>query len=152
MIQRIQSVWLLLAALTLSGLIFLPLATSNLTGAEFQVLAAGLYQKVGSAYKNVEPSWSLLCAVIAVVCLCFVTIFNFKNRKLQKRISFLIIILIIGLSFLCSRYAQKIPGGMEISNLGTGMYLPPLAIVFCLMAIRGINRDEQLLRSADRLR
>ncbi|MCY1554220.1 hypothetical protein D9M68_907780 [compost metagenome] len=84
--------------------------------------------------------------------MCLANIFNYRNRKLQKRIAFLTIIFIIGLSFWCSRLTQKIPGGIEIANLESGMYLAPLAILFCLMAIRGISRDEQLLRSADRLR
>ncbi len=62
------------------------------------------------------------------------------------------IVFIIGLSFWCSQYAKNIPGGLENADYNVGMFLPVIAILFCLMAIRGINNDEKLLRSADRLR
>lgn len=152
MIQRIQSIWLLLAALSISCLLFLPMVTSNLVGGEFYITASGMYQKIGGIAKQIESYLPLLISVVALTLLCFINIFNFKNRKLQKRITYVSIVLMIGLSFWCSVYAKKMPGGLELANYGTGMFLPPLAIAFCLLAIRGINRDEALLRSADRLR
>lgn len=153
MIQRIQSIWLLLAALSISCLLFLPIVTTtDLIGMKFYILAGGLYQEIGGMSKQVESFLPLLISVSAVAIMCFANIFNFKKRKLQKQIIYASIVLIIGLSFWCSVYAKKIPGGLETANYDTGMFLPPLAIAFCLLAIRGINRDEALLRSADRLR
>lgn len=152
MIQRIQSIWLFLAGATISCLLFLPMVTSNLIGGEFYIIASGLYQKVGGATKKVADYLPLLLSIIAVALVCFINIFNFKKRKLQKQLAYLSVALIIGISFLCSQYAKKVPGGIDMANYDTGMYLPPLAIAFCLLAVRGINRDEALLRSADRLR
>lgn len=153
MIQRIQSIWLFLAAISISCLLFLPIVTTtDLIGMKFYILAGGLYQQLGGITKKVESFLPLLISVSAVAIICFVNIFNFKKRKLQKQIAYVSIVLIIGLSFWCSVYAKKIPGGLETANYDTGMFLPPLAIAFCLLAIRGINRDEALLRSADRLR
>ncbi|HTM97647.1 MAG TPA: DUF4293 domain-containing protein [Pedobacter sp.] len=152
MIQRIQSIWLLLAAICISCLLFLPMVKSNLIGGEFYIIASGLYQKVAGTNKQIESYLPLLLSVSAVAIVCFVNIFNFKKRKLQKQIAYVSIVLIIGLSFWCSVYAKKIPGGLETANYDAGMFLPPLAIALCLLAIRGINRDEQLLKSADRLR
>lgn len=153
MIQRIQSIWLFLAALSISCLLFLPIATTtDLIGMKFTVVATGLYQEVGGVKKQVESFLPLLISVSAVAIMCIVNIFNFRKRKLQKQVAYASIVLIIGLSFWCSQYAKKIPGGVEVANYGAGMYVPPLAIAFCLLAIRGINRDEALLRSADRLR
>ncbi|SFG94612.1 DUF4293 domain-containing protein [Pedobacter insulae] len=152
MIQRIQSIWLLLAAICISCLLFLPMVKSNLIGGEFYIIASGLYQKVGGINKLIESYLPLLISVSAVAIVCLVNIFNFKRRKLQKKIAYVSIVLMIGLSFWCSVYAKNIPGGLETANYDTGMFLPPLAIALCLLAIRGINRDEQLLRSADRLR
>ncbi len=153
MIQRIQSIWLFLAAISISCLLFLPIVTTtDLIGMKFYILAGGLYQQLGEITKKVESFLPLLISVSAVAIMCFFNIFNFKKRKLQKQIIYASIVLIIGLSFWCSVYAKKIPGGLETANYDTGMFLPPLAIAFCLLAIRGINRDEALLRSADRLR
>ena len=82
----------------------------------------------------------------------FINIFNFKNRATQKRIVMANIALIIGLSFWCSQFAKKIPGGLETANYNVGMFLPVIAILFSILAIRGINNDDKLIRSADRLR
>jgi len=153
MIQRIQSIWLLLAAVSISCLLFLPIVTTtDLIGMKFYIIASGLYQQVGGTDRQVESFLPLLISVSAVAIMCFFNIFNFKKRKLQKQLIYATIAFIIGLSFWCSVYAKKIPGGVETANYDTGMFLPPLAIALCLLAIRGINRDEALLRSADRLR
>jgi hypothetical protein len=152
MIQRIQSIWLLLASITISCLLFIPMVTSTLGGTEFHVIASGLYQKIGPVTSKVEDSTPLLISTIAVALMCFANIFNFKNRAAQKRIALATVVLIIGLSFWCSQYAKKIPGGIENANYSVGMFLPVIAIAFCALAIRGINNDEKLLKSADRLR
>ncbi|MES2416941.1 MAG: DUF4293 domain-containing protein [Bacteroidota bacterium] len=152
MIQRIQSIWLTLAALTICCLLFIPMVTSNVAGVEFQVIASGLYQKTGTTTSQVEDSLPLLISTIAVALMCFVNVFNFKNRITQKRVALASIVLIIGLSFWCSQYAKRIPGGIENANYNVGMFLPVIAIAFCVLAIKGINKDEKLIRSADRLR
>ena len=153
MIQRIQSIWLLLAAMSISCLLFLPIATTtDVIGMKFYILASGLYQELAGVKKQVDSFLPLLISTIAVAIMCFANIFNYKKRKLQKQMIYVSIVFIIGLSFWCSVYAKEIPGGLDTANYDTGMYLPPLAIAFCLLAIRGINRDEALLKSADRLR
>jgi len=152
MIQRIQSIWLLLASLTISCLLFLYLVSSTVGNTTYYMLASGLYQQVGAETKQVEAYLPLLISVIAVAAMCFVNIFNFRKRTAQKRITFSAIVLIIGLSFWCNAYAKKIPGGLETANYHMGMFLPIIAVIFCGLAIKGINNDEKLLKSADRLR
>lgn len=152
MIQRIQSIWLLLASLTICCLVFIPMVTANVGGIEYHVIASGLYKKVGNQTTQVESYLPLFISSVAVVLICLFNIFNFKRRTIQKRIIMATIVFIIGLSFWCSQYAKNIPGGLENADYNVGMFLPVIAILFCLMAIRGINNDEKLLRSADRLR
>jgi len=152
MIQRIQTIWLFLATLSISCLLFLPVVTTNLIGGEFYILASGLYQKIGGVDKKVESFLPLLISVIAVAIMCFANIFNYKKRDLQKKMIYATIVFIIGVSFWCSQYAKQIPGGLETATHQAGMFAPPLAIAFCLLAVRGITRDQKLLKSADRLR
>lgn len=152
MIQRIQSIWLLLASLTICCLVFIPMVTANVGGIEYHVIASGLYKKIGTQTTQVESYLPLFISAVAVVLICLLNIFNFGRRTIQKRIIIVTILLIIGLSFWCSQYAKNIPGGLENANYNIGMFLPVIAIVFCILAIRGINNDEKLLRSADRLR
>ncbi|RZK56609.1 MAG: DUF4293 family protein [Pedobacter sp.] len=152
MIQRIQSIWLLLATITISCLLFVPMVTTTVGSTEYQVLATGLYQKTGEVTTKVETFLPLLISTIAVALMCFINIFNFRKRGIQKKIIIANVALIIGLSFWCSQYAKKIPGGLETANATVGMFLPVIAILFCMLAVRGINNDEKLLKSADRLR
>lgn len=152
MIQRIQSIWLLLAAVTISCLLFVPMVSASMGNASYYVIASGLYQKVGTTSTQLASSTPLLVSVIATALICLINIFNFSNRNRQKLIARITSVLIIGLSFLCSQYAQKIPGGLPNANYNIGMFLPVIAIIFCILAIRGINADEKLIRSADRLR
>lgn len=152
MIQRIQSIWLLLASLTICCLVFIPMVTANVGGIEYHIIASGLYKKVGNQTTQVESYLPLFISTVAVILICLLNIFNFKRRTIQKRIIMTTIVLIIGLSFWYSQYAKNIPGGLKDDTYSIGMFLPVIAILFCLMAIRGINNDEKLLRSADRLR
>lgn len=152
MIQRIQTIWLLLATLTICCLLFLPMVTLTVGNIEYLVITSGLYQKVGNITTVVKSSTPLLISTIAVALISFINIFNFKNRTLQKRVIMVNIVLIIGLSFWCSQLAKEIPGGLEKANYNVGMFLPVIAILFCSLAIKGINNDDKLIRSADRLR
>lgn len=152
MIQRIQSVWLLLAALTLASLFFFPVVVNYSNASEYSVYVSGLYQKTDAGIQRVQWYLPLLISTIAIIALCLFNIFNFKNRTLQKRLSIVSIILTIGLSFWCRVFAQKIPGGLDDAHYTAGTFLPSIAVLFLVLAISGINRDDKLIRSADRLR
>jgi hypothetical protein len=155
MIQRIQSVWLLLTSLTLFILLVLPIVTKINSGTEWSVYTTGLHQKLSSdvgSSVTVALNIPLIASNAIIALLTFVNIFLFRNRTLQKRLCSLIIILIAALNFWIFQSAREIPGGLEGATYGAGAFLPLAAIVFCFLAIRGIRKDEQLIRSADRLR
>ena len=155
MIQRIQSIWLFLATVVLIFMLFLPIATKTVDGSEAILYTYGLHRfmhvQSGSAL-NAEVFLPPLIVNIILILLCFVNIFNFKRRTLQKRLVILTILTIIGFAFLCSFYAKELPGGIEGASFGMGAYMPALAILFLILAIFGINKDERLIRSAERLR
>lgn len=101
---------------------------------------------------KIEPTYPLLLTNVGLAVICLVNIFNFRNRTLQKKVAISTIILIIGFAFWCSVYAKQLPGGIENANFGAGAYMPALAILFIVLGIFGINKDERLIRSAERLR
>jgi hypothetical protein len=155
MIQRIQSVWLFLATLVLILMIFLPLATKVTDGSEWIIYTSGSHQNMPAQDAKVlkaEVFVPLLAANIVLILLCFVNIFNFKRRSAQKKVAIFTILAIIGFAFWCSLYAKELPGGIEGASFGVGAYLPAVAILFIVLAIFGINKDERLIRSAERLR
>ena len=155
MIQRVQSIWLLLTSLTLVCLLFLPLITKITSTAELNMYTSGLYKNLqtepGTTLK-VAASLPLLIFNISLAVLAFANIFTFKNRILQKRIAVVTIILLTALNFWVFKAAQGMPGGMDGTTAGVGAFMPILAIIWCFFAVRGIRSDEQLIRSADRLR
>ncbi|WP_412465912.1 DUF4293 domain-containing protein [Pedobacter sp. KLB.chiD] len=155
MIQRIQSIWFFLAALTLVLMLFLPIATKTVDGSEAKIFTNGLHHflegKTGKVL-NVEVFLPLLITHIAVAIICFINIFNYKKRSFQKRFAIVSIILIVGFAFWCSIYAKELPGGVKGASFGIGAYLPAAAILFIVLGIFGINKDERLIRSAERLR
>jgi len=75
-----------------------------------------------------------------------------ESAVFKKRFAILSIVLIGGFALWCSIYAKKLPGGIEGAAFGIGAYLPAIAILFIVLAIFGINKDERLIRSAETLR
>jgi len=155
MIQRIQSIWLFLATIALILMFFLPIATKSIGGSESEIYTNGLHRTVvgkSGTGLMVNTFLPLLITNIAVAVMCLMNIFNFRKRSLQKRIIIFTIAAIGGFAFWCSVYAKQLPGGIEGATFGVGAYMPAVAILFLVLAIFGINKDERLIRSAERLR
>ncbi|WP_443944355.1 DUF4293 domain-containing protein [Pedobacter sp. AW1-32] len=155
MIQRVQSIWLLLATLVLVLMLFFPIASKEVNGSTTQAFTNGLhYYDTTKAGKplTVDVFLPLIIIHVAIILMCFINIFNFKRRTFQKRASIITIIFIGGFAFWCSIFAKDLPGGVEGATFGVGAYLPAVAILFIVLAIFGINKDERLIRSAERLR
>ncbi len=153
MIQRIQSIWLLLAALTLICLLFLPIAGTETQTAQVSLHLSGIYQTVAGKQAVTNENFTpLLITNVVIAFICFFNIFNFRKRTSQKRVALISIVLIVLFAFWCSTFTEKLPGGFANAHLSVGAYFPIAAILFCILAIAGINKDEKLIRSADRLR
>jgi len=136
MLQRIQTVYLLVALFISAGLVFLfPLWKLNdgtQVFAETNMLYIGLF--LGSAI------------------LSLVAIFVYKNRKLQFVLGRLNIILNFILLGFFVYQSLNLSGEAEVSEKGIGMVLPIVSIVFLAMANKAIKKDEDLVKSVDRLR
>jgi uncharacterized membrane protein len=152
MIQRIQTIWLFLASLFLLLLLLIPIVTKQANGTDYWVIATGLYQKNKLGITKMESFLPLLIFTIITALMALVNIFNYTNRSLQKKLCIINIIFIVGLSFWIFQTAKKIPGGIENASYNLGTFFPALAFLFVALALRGINQDEKLIRSADRLR
>ena len=151
MVQRIQTIWLLLAAITILGLLFVPVLSASVNNTHYTLYGTGLTSRSGGAPSNFTNIPLFVSTVLAGL-ISLVNIFNFRNRKLQIRIASLNILLILGLSFWLSQLGKNMPGGLEQADIHAGLFLPIVAISFTLLAIRGVKQDEKLIKSADRLR
>lgn len=157
MIQRIQSIWLLLAAIVILGLFIFPyLNYTDLVGLGKKLLVTGSYAAVNNESVKQE---SYLLQAIAAGILGFIpvfTIFQYKNRKRQLTLIFVEIVLIclfgVWLFISATNTLSLISQSFGAQNIGVGFFLLPVAIIFLAMAIGGIRKDEKLIKSADRLR
>lgn len=151
MIQRIQTIYLLLVAL-LSGLAFwLPLAEFT-TGADtYSLTALGLRN---AEQAIVQPTIYLTILQAACCLLPLVTIFLYKRRLLQIRLAAAELVLLLGAVGMTLIYYMS-DGGFPAdthSAIGIAFVFPIVSLVFVYLAIRAIGRDERLVRSLDRIR
>ncbi len=136
MLQRIQTLYLLLASIVSVVLcVYLPYGMDQngveLYAVEEQFLL-GLF--MGSAF------------------LSLIAIFLFKNRKLQFVLGRLNIILNFILLGVFVYWSLTVSGETKISEKGIGMLIPIISIVLLVMANKAIKKDENLVKSVDRLR
>ena len=155
MIQRIQTLYLLLATALMSLTLFLPLATILYGGNEFVIKSFTV-----SGIEGFEGSLPVyLGAFLAVTtALLLAIIFMYKKRMLQIRLCVSSIVLLLGSAALiglyCYRFCDILSelNGELIFTLGFASLMPVVAIIPVVLAIRGIARDEALIRSLDRIR
>ena len=137
MIQRIQTIYLLIAIIISGILPFLfPLWTMS-DGKKFHFMSDSIY--------------TVLFGLTTT--LTFVSILYFKKRQHQFVLNRLSIILNLILLVLFVYRSLNLSGETRVvSEKGIGMFLPIVAIVFLALANKAIKKDEDLVKSADRLR
>jgi len=146
MIQRIQTLFLLLASGSAFGLFALPFAQTNETVSTSDLFSDGLY--------TIQDNIGLLSIFAAAGLLSFIAIFMFKKRKNQLLLSRIAIVAnIIGLvlAVLLFMQDQETLGNVTPDD-GMGLYLPIVFLLFGFLAQRFIQKDEKLVQSMDRLR
>lgn len=140
MIQRLQTLWMLAA----SALSFASLKISFFSG---NILVENVKQFQRFTAMNSIP---LMILTVAVAIASLVLIFMYKDRKQQLKIGFAILICSI-ITMLMYYFATKSfvenEWSFDITSVVT-IAIP----VFLIMAIRGIYKDEKLVKSLDRLR
>lgn len=146
MIQRIQSVFFLLAGGLYLGLFAVPFAETNKPIVQSTFLNDAAY--------SVKDHVALMAAFAVAGALPIAAIFLFKNRPVQMRLAvFSTIAAIVGSILTLVLFMQEgLNKSKEQINDGIGLYMAIAALVFTLLAYRFVNKDEKLVRSADRLR
>lgn len=146
MIQRIQTVFLFLSVVLTGVLIFVPIASFNI-GDEIVKLSVLNFEN----QPNVLPLLILAILMMLVPC---VTIFLFKKRELQLKLSSLNVFLnavFCGLIFLF--YVDKMQEILSVNaSYVFGAYVPLINMVLSVLAMRWIRKDIELIKSVDRLR
>jgi hypothetical protein len=143
MIQRIQSLLLLLSGTLMIVLWWLPVAaTSSGSGAAYEV-------------QGLEDLGFLHIIAMALGVVSLVTLLLYRNRPLQIKLTtanlLFTFVLMAWMVLQVWQLSENQPEGGHLS-IRLGLFVPALCIIFLSTAIRTIRKDERIVRSMDRLR
>ncbi len=155
MLQRVQSIYLFLVFVFALLYALFPLAHLESDTASYVVRLT----QFGSLFSQSPLSMGFLGVMAIVLWLVTIVItvymtFQYKNRLFQIKLGKLNMLLhaaliLVSFFFIDSLRAQLDNGTM---SYGAGIFFPVISLIFILMAIKAIRRDENLVRSADRIR
>ncbi|KGL52353.1 MULTISPECIES: DUF4293 domain-containing protein [Porphyromonas] len=150
MIQRIQTIYLLVASILMAILSFIPVATVNLSGDIFLLDGTGFMSLDESLF---EAKWGLLFLLILSALIPMIAIFLYNRRVLQMRLTMFSALITLGMigAFLFYGY-QALGGTLEGFKPTYAFSFPIVAVILELLAYRGIAIDHRTIKYADRLR
>lgn len=149
MIQRIQTVYLLISVALLTTMMFLSVGTF-VTPDNTLTEMSSLALSQGGSIISYRP-WALFAELLAADLLLLLTIFMYKKRMLQIRLATFATILIVGWYATLFAFVYIIKDEAAFSYSWQDI-LPLVAVLANWLAIRAIGADEVLVRSYDRLR
>lgn len=155
MIQRIQSIYLLLT--TMLSVLFLRAGIIYFTeesGSLLKIAVNGLCREtVINSNQLVDKLLPVTVLLIVIPLLSLFIIFLFKKRRLQLSLTKVLITLITLLILSIAAYSIIVSGKFDASvNPVLNTAIPLVQLVFSVLAYRGIKKDDDLVKSYDRLR
>ncbi|GAB4455970.1 MAG: DUF4293 domain-containing protein [Bacteroidia bacterium] len=143
MIQRIQSVYLLLVGILSSLLFYFPFQKNIVGLSEIKAIQLSLMEN--------ENNFLLIASILNLIILVdsITSIFLFRNRKLQMILCLYLLamnIAMLGLMYFGSAQIDGMP------TYQLPFVIPVLNIILSFFAYKNIKRDEELVKSADRIR
>lgn len=136
MIQRIQTLYLVLVVILTGVLPFF----------------LNLWVTIDGEAVFAKNELLLSVSLYASAVLAGITIFLYKKRQNQFVVNRLNIILNLFLLGFFVYRSLNLSGEAVVSEKGIGMLIPVFSIVFLVLANRAIKKDEDLVKSVDRLR
>lgn len=157
MIQRIQSIYLFVAAVCLFAVLFVPIWGQVLAENGQKALLDAWQMKVSNVEGESESQSTILIAILTILsgALSLLSVFLYNNRMMQMRV------VLLNTLFMCAVLGAAVyytyPGNTMVSKTGSetyhiGYYLPGIALILNFLARRAIIRDEKLVQSSNRMR
>ena len=156
MIQRIQSIYLFLAAALGVSLFCFPFAEIVTGGNNVALTVCHLSPAVEGVSAAAMTPLALVTSLFVVLCL--IALFKFRNRAMQMKITKLcgylqILIFVAMIAFIIG--LSKTPGSDKLTvevSFCMPMAFPIVNFILLVLAHRGIKKDDDLVKAADRLR
>lgn len=150
MIQRIQSIYFLLAGMIPAFTFCLPMFGFDNAEHSFAMTACGIYGKAG---ETLSHPWGVIVFSVLCIALPLFAIFKYRNRMLQIKLANVQIICLLLLFLTAGTYAYAFACHKEVSiQLDWGGLFPLLSLLFTILGRRAVRHDEALVRAADRIR
>jgi peptidoglycan/LPS O-acetylase OafA/YrhL len=154
MIQRIQSLYLLIA----TGLFFImlgnPIAQIQLADNTFLTFNHNEIFAEGNPSFNPVSTWQVSVLIAVIMLIGVIDIFLFRKRTLQMRLCVFNILLMFGLVGLIYFYTKYAVHKFDAVNsvFLWPIVVPFISIILTYLALKGIQKDDALVKSYDRLR
>lgn len=155
MIQRIQTLYLLIITVLSVILLFNPVAglINSTDAVNYLLNFKGLVQVNANSNEVLASIWSLNTIALIIPLISLLTIFLYKKRILQIRLSFINIVLMAGyygiLFIYLWQYGKELNADWYLKSISS-FHL--INIILCFLAIRSIGKDEALVKSLNRIR
>ena len=147
MIQRIQTVYIFISALLIASLMKLKFADLSVNNELYTFVAKGIF----SGEELIFNGLAIFIFIPIISLLHFIVIFLYKKRILQIRILVFSSVLLLGLFGLFFYYTYAGISGAKVA-FKIPVVFPIVAVILDYLAIRGIGKDEALVRSLNRIR
>jgi len=139
MIQRIQTIYLLVVVVLQAVLLF-------------SVQATIIDGKTGEEFFQISSNWQWAALAALTALLPLVTIFSFKNRRLQIRLSIINSLLLLTLQIIIAYFLIKLSKEYNAVNYSVTDISPAISLILTILAIRFIYKDEIKVRAYNRIR
>lgn len=157
MLQRIQTVFLILVVLLMAASLFFNVAVYEVaeSGATYVMSPFGLeiITPEGETQQQAIPYVLLAVLAIASITVAVIEITKFRNRMLQIKLGTLNSVILAATTILGVYLSNDLATSRGVSPVyDIFVFLAPAALIFNALANRFIHRDEKLVRSVDRIR
>lgn len=149
MIQRIQTVYFIINIILL--LICISSNIGTLIDSEQNIsVVSNLSIVTNDTLTSYQP-WCMFVLLLIATIVTLVTIFLYKKRMLQIRITVFNSLILIGYYALVGIFVTSVPADYTFTPSWV-LCLPIVCIILNWLAIRGIGKDEMLVKAYERLR
>jgi hypothetical protein len=152
--QRIQTVFLVIAIISLILSILFPIWSYNDPLGQTHRLFPLHYSVTQNEVRNTQYFPYAITAILSVaaITIAIIEIGKFKNRVLQMKLGALNSLFLVGVIGSSVWFGMQMVKTYQAGNYGIGLWLPGVAVICNLLANQFIRRDERLVRDSNRLR
>lgn len=161
MIQRIQSIYFLISILIGGALFFIPLASVETSVLEGVAVPEDIVQLYTRGYHSLQerlyelmPTYMLITALALHIVVTLAALLLYKNRSLQIKVAAGAAVTMIAFFGMMFYYAEAMVEVTKAAGVdyGLGTFLPGISLILIWMALKAIKKDDELIKSVDRLR